>query len=271
MSQEEQAVPPQEIVQDEGISPTPPVQSEEPIQSEEQTGEALPPEIENAKQRTRDRFQKLTGDLKDSNNKLERKSVFEDFQPAQQQVVQPPQQVDLNQFIQPDGSMDVNGANFAINQAVTVGQMGYQQSQQAFAYMRKMDERIQEQEAYGKHESLNPQSDAFDPDLRDLVAAKLLKNMVDAQRNPALKVMTLAEAADSVTRNYAKMQTPTKIAKQAVEEYKVAQEARQQGPLTQGSGERETVNDIQQLKQLSIKGSKEQRDAALAARIKALQ
>lgn len=269
----EEAVPTQEV---EGESPAQQeeIQEESQLETEQpqdQTEDSQPQEDElelpaDAKEKTKERFDKLRNRLNETEEKLERKSVFDEFKLENPNLPQVPQGVDLNQFVQEDGTVDITGMNNAVNQAIQTGQMGYQQAQRAQEYMQKMDQRIQEAEAYQAHENLNPNADTFDEEFRDLVADRLVRNYIQTQKTGA-EPMTLREAADQVSKVY-RTTTPKKEVKEAVEKYKQSREARDQGPISQGRGAPEEEADIEKLRDISRRGSREDQQAAMIARLK---
>lgn len=264
MSPDDQAVPTEVTQPDAGASPTPPAPADEPTQPEPQTEtQELPPEV---KEKTRQRFEDLTSKLKDATERLERKSVFEEFPQAPTQPTPAVPGVNMKDYISEDGTVDVQGMNQAVNTALQAGHMGQRQAQVMYDYIQKMDQRFQEAEAYQEHKDLNPKADEFDSEFRDLVSDRLLRNYLQAQANPKVQVMSLKEAADSVRKLYAR--TPQKQVTEAVEKYKESQENRQQGPIARGRGNKDETTDLENLKKMSRSTNKEQQQAALMARLK---
>ena len=240
---------------------------EEPQEEATQTQDELP-----IKERTRERIEELAKGKKSAEEALEdlkkRKSVFDEFLPEQQgqpeQPIQqePPKQQTVDQFIDDQGNVDVQGLNDAPKNATQMGTMGYQQAQQAIQYAQQVDRRNQEREAYTKYPELNPISEEHDDDFKQLVAAQMAMNWAKGENK------TLIEVADFVHERYAKRQTEEAVAKKAVEQYKEAQSNRDQGPMEKGRGAGRSDVTKERLKEISLKGDPDQQAAAIAERLK---
>ena len=130
------------------------------------------------------------------------------------------------------------------------------------AYAQQVDRRMQEKEAYTKYPELDPVADKHDEDFKQLVADRLARNWATGINKP------LVEVADEVSRVYSKRQTEEAVAKKAVEEYKEAQENREQGPMQKGLPVGRQEIDLPKLREISRKGSQDQQEFAIAERLR---
>lgn len=252
------------------VEPKEDVQSQtQPEQTEvaTQTQDELPEGVKS--EHAKDRFRELSQQAKEgieAKQALEdlkkRKSVFDEFLPQQevpqnfQPQYEPPM---LRQYTDQSGTVDIEKYDAAMTQYHQTMQMG---SRQAIQTAQQTERRIQERDAYSKYPELNPMADNHDDDFKQLVADRLARNWASGINK------SLVEVADDVSRVYAKRQTEQAVAKKAVEQYKEAQINRNQGPIEKGNGTgRQDVTD-QKLKEISLKGSEDQRTAALAERLK---
>lgn len=233
--------------------------------------------------RTAERIQQLLDENKrlkaDHNVKQYGSSVFDSFQPeipqSQYQAPVVPNgltQQDVSQlrndYIQADGTVDINGFNQAITQAIREAQSAKAETQRTREEITRLEETQQVREAHKEHPWLDPQSPSFDPKGYELVRDKMLSNMVFHKRT------SLLEAANEVSKIY-QPQPPVDVAKvkeQGVQEgfqqAKRTQELRNQGPIEAGNGEprQNPDRDLADLRERTRKGDIE----ATGERLKAL-
>ena len=233
----------------------------------EQTQDELPEGV--TSEHAKDRFRQLSEKAKEgveAKQALEelrnRKSVFDEFLPQQEvpQNFQPQYEPPLmQQYVGEDNTVDVQSYDTDMKRYHQTMQMS---SRQAMATAQHTERRIQERDAYTKYPDLDPMSEKHDDDFKQLVADRLARNWASGVNK------SLVQVADDVSRVYAKRSTEQAVAKKAVEQYKEAQVNREQGPVEKGNGTgRQDVTD-QKLKEISRKGSEDQRVAALAERLK---
>ncbi len=246
--------------------PQQPTQQEAPQEqpTDTQTQEELPEGVtsDHAKNRFQDLAERATTAEEALEDLRNRRSVFDEFMP-QAPVQQAPQQNFgpplLQQFTDTDGNVDVQSFDQAMLQYHQATQYG---SQQATAQVRQMDQRLQERETYTKYPELDPTAKDHDEDFKKLVAGRMAMNWANGINEPFI------EAADYIAQRYAKRQTDDAIAKQAVEQYKAAQENREQGPMEKGRSVGREEIGVDKLREISVKGSNEQREAAIIERLR---
>lgn len=212
--------------------------------------------------RTAERMQELLAENKRLKSQQIEKtygtSVFDSFQPQVGQTPTAPTQPniaqpDVNQFVQADGTVDINGFNQAINLAQRQAQAAMQESRQTKEQIARLEESQQAREAHQAHPWLDPQSDSFDPKGFELVRDKLLSSMVFGRK------LNLLDAASEVSKIY-KPQTTVdvvKVEQKAVEDFKKNQQAKQQqGPIEPGGGQprQSSDTDLAELKARTRKG-----------------
>lgn len=236
---------------------------------------------DNASDRTREQFEKLREEnrrLKEEKRKTTSQinSVFDEFHPdynlppqvAMQPAAPTPflnqQQVAAiqNQFVMPDGTVDIDGLNRSLMQANQMAQQAAAQNQQLKQRIERFEETQEVREAHSKYPELDPQAEKFDQQFFDMVKDRLLR-----ERFYNGKDLTLLQAAEDIRKAYQPASaSPEKLKEEAVAEYKEAQAARNQGPLSDGKGEARQEASIDQLRNQTRKGGLENK--ALDERLK---
>lgn len=258
------------------VEPTPSSPTESPVEEapqqivpqespDTQTQDELPEGV--TSDHAKKRFQQLNTRAVSAEQALEdlrqRKSVFDEFMPPQPQTpqgfqpqYQPPQ---LQQYTDEGGNVDLGSFDQAMQKYHQTMQMG---TQQAAAQAQQLDRRLQEREAYAKYPDLNPVAKEHDDDFKQLVATRMAMKWAKGEAE------TLIDAADYISKRYAKAKTEEGIAKQAVEQYKEAQINREQGPVEKGRAASRDEIGVDKLKEISRKGSEDQKLSAMAERLK---
>lgn len=248
-----------------------------PEESVTPEGEADEDELElpeGASERTREQFEKLkqrNKDLADENAKLKtpaapvqpKPSVIDDFRtvvPEQLPEAQRPivdagnynnlKQSDINDVLSQLVETDEDG-----NQVIDIGKVqevllasdkkaaaAAELAQEAISKVNKQNETAQLKVAYEKYPQLDPNSDQYDPNFREMVRDRLVRHYVNDQDVP------LVDVASSIASVYAGTQPkpveppvpPETIAKErekAVQDFKKAQEdKKRQRPIASGKG-----------------------------------
>lgn len=232
-------------------------------------------QTQDLKERTKERIRNLSDKAKTAEEKFEelkaRKSVFDEYlpqtpeQPQTPQAQEQPSTFDINQFADDNGYIDTQKANDAVQQAMQQGTMGYQQAQQAMAYAQQVDRRLQEREAYSKYPDLDPVAETHDDDFKQLVADRMARNWATGQNK------TLVEVADDVANIYAKRKTDDAVKKEAVEQYKEAQDNRDQGPMNKGKAPARDEVGVDKLREISRKGNQDEQEQAMMERLRRMQ
>jgi len=190
---------------------------------------------------------------------------------VQQPVVQTPYlsaiQTDAirNQFVMPDGTVDIDG----LNRALTEANLRAQQLQQELNKQRQQIATIeindQLREAYAVYPELDPLNKSnFDKTFYRQVRDRLVSDYAYGRNR------RLIEVASEIKRELGQVNQPSRIAEQAVSQYKEAQKARNQGPFEAGRGEAQTsdVSYEELRRRTRMKG--EIGDRALTERLKRL-
>lgn len=181
-------------------------------------------------------------------------------QVPQQFGVLPPNQVqDLTkQFVDQNGNVDIAGLNQALNNANREAmvarqqaQIASQQAQQATQRITTYEEDQQVREAHSKFPEIDPlnKEGKFDPNMFEAVKARLLSNMYSGKKE------TLVEAAQAIAslRGPAPVNT-AKVEEEAVEKYKQAQQARNQGPFETSIGSAREEVSFDKAREITRKG-----------------
>lgn len=219
---------------------------------------ALP---EGVQERTRQQFEKLKAELAAAKAQAKSKadntsygdSVFDTFRPKQS--VQQSNagdfnylnqtQVDAiaNQFVDPEGNVDINGLNKALSSANQNAQRALQRAQSAEERLMRYEETQQVRDAHAVHPELDPSSKEFNPEFFEAVKDRLLRNMYEG------KEQTLLNVANSLKKTVATPVNLDKVKSEAVTQYKTTQQNRIQGPIESGKGEsRSTDANLQELR-----------------------
>lgn len=243
---------------------------EEESRPEESVGE-LP---EDAKERTRQEFEKLKAKNRELAEKLaqfespkpQRRSAFDQFIP--QQLVQPqgqPQAVPEFQPIVPDenGYVDVEVLNKA-NQAIIdrmrrleeQAEIARRKAEEAETKVATYEHTTKTSTVYAQHPYLDPSRDEFDEKFSDLVRKELLDQMVNQGREDYL------EAANKVKRDYydpsqnVPQPAPIKEEVEKVDPKQVNAQKRNQINALQTKSSQQTPTDYESLVQRSRLGDK---------------
>lgn len=181
----------------------------------------------------------------------------------------PPQQVAAiqNQFVQPDGSVDIDGLNKALYQSNLQAAQAIQQAQLARAELQqdraeraRFDEAQQLREAHTKFPDLDPESIDFDENFRDLVSVQVAKNKMQGVHK------SLSEVAEEVHKRY-KPSAPSEVKPAAqVEEQRTQKMA--QAPLESAQGQAREESTMESLREQTRRGKLE--NSALDERLRKL-
>lgn len=211
-------------------------------------------------------------------------SAFAPFQAPVQEPVVPsfngsvnapylnPQQVQniRNQFVDAQGNVDINGLNQALNQANMSAYEARQKVQTLEQKLARFEENAQVKEAHAQYPEIDPlNKEKFDKKLYGLVRDRLLYNMYRGTKETLLEV---ARDIVGVKQSAPVAQVPDnkEVGAKAVEDYKRAQAARNQGPFESGRGEsRQEDATIDELRKAS-RGKGQSADAAIGERLKRL-
>lgn len=242
-----------EIQEVEGQQPEP-----TPSSNENQTEEASQVDeeqiaLENSKnpERTKSYIEKLKAELAEAKAVATAKhvdtteygtSVFDTLRPSQE-ASQPQNYEYLNQnqidsitqqFIDQDGTVDVNGLNKALADSNNRAQQADMRAQRAEERIARFEETQQVREAHAVHPWLDPKNPEFDANKFNLVRDRILR--VQYLEG---KPITLLDAANDVLKatGGASPVNLDKVKNEAVAQYKEQQASRNQGPIEAGRGE----------------------------------
>lgn len=264
--------------------------------------------LDNSKnpERTREYIERLQAEnkrLKEEKRKAYGQSVFDDLRggqeptPAQNQYpsnvpqyvppIQLPhpsaqQYVGLNQpqidnivqqFVDPQGNVDINGLNNALRtanqraiiaeqQAISASRMAQTANQNIIRY----EEDQQVREAHAAVPDIDPLSKDFDPELFELVKDRIFRNMQTGKQE---RLVDIARSLKKLRAREERVETKEvqKAQDEAVEKYKEAQKQRNQGPIEMGKGQDRQSIALDDLKQRTRKGGLE--NSALDTRLRA--
>lgn len=247
---------------------------------------------EEASERTKAQFEKLKARLKEERSKNQNQpqpkqeetvdfgnsafDIFHEPGQAQQQPVEQNQFPYLNQqqiqnaqdqFIDANGNVDVDGLNRALAQANKAAYDANQRYQTLEQRLARIEESSQVKEAHAEHPEIDPlNKEKFNPGLYEMVRDRILRNKFMGVNQ------TLAQVAAEIKRssNFQPSVNVGKAREEAVTEYKQSQEARNQGPLEPGRGEKRTEGPTLDQLRKQTRGHGPQADAALSQRLKAL-
>ena len=151
------------------------------------------------------------------------------LQPNQQQNI-------VQQFIDPQGNVDVQGLNNALISANRQAYEAKQSAQNTELKIAQIEQNNQNREMKARFPEMDPiQKDKFDPMLFNAVKDRLVRNMWEGKRK---------ELVDVVSDIVKERGVQTKQEEKQVEEkQQVAQEQRRQGPLESGGGERKNYQE----------------------------
>lgn len=190
-------------------------------------------------------------------------SIFDQFRP-QEPAVQPQQVAQfshLNQhqvadiaqnFVEADGTIDINRLNQALTQANEAAKRAEAQAREAQERLARFEENQQAKEAHEAVPEIDPlNKEKFDPELFELVRDRMLRNMYEGRRQ------SLKEAALDIKRKFRPAVDEKVIEEKAVKTYKQSQVKKvQQGPIEQGRPTPEKIQeaDIEDLRRRSRQG-----------------
>lgn len=233
-------------------------QSQQPAQAE-----GLP---EDASERTREQFEKLTARNRELAQKLsqyegtKKKPTIFDFSPQMQQpaVVQQ-QTVEQQNEISPivpdaEGYVDVNKINETLNQLRIEKDRALKEAQEAKRLAQEVKENVSRSEikqtsqlVFQKHPELDPDNTDFDEKFTELVKLELLRQMTEEGTQDYLR------AADHIRNN---LYSPNKKSEQKKEEIQKAQQARSEINALASSSQSQSSED-----ELIARSRKGDRDA----------
>lgn len=245
MAEETQGVETAEIETQQPAAPTGEQKTTET--STEVAGNELPNE---ASDRTKDSFERLTSELREERRRREAlEGAFKTLKPeGKSEQVLP--------IVDPDTGL-LN------EQALTnVQQRALAAEEQAQATKKQLDELLEGQkrqtqeredmEAYQAHPELNPKNEDFNKDLRDVTSALILQSMVHPEQF-GNKQLTHKEAGDKAKEMIAKISGNVKeeAAQEAIEQLSPKEQAALEAT---GSSKRSNVTDISDLRRRTRKG-----------------
>lgn len=218
--------------------PTPEQVEETPV-SQPDTNEEdqyeLPDEV---KERTKRNFERMRQE------RDEARRLAESLQ-KNAQVLSPQQVAEIkDDFVDSEGNVDVTGLQAALRQANQIAAQALAQATQSQEEIRKYEQTRQTAEAYQQFPQLNPDSPEYDEGFYKAVRNHLMGEYSENRS------ATLIQGAQSVAQFYRPVEA---VKKQAVAEFKQAQEKREQGPIETGKGaSRETQADANELKRRTM-------------------
>lgn len=163
------------------------VSEREEAKSQEGQGQGLP---ENATDRTKEQFDKLTNSNKQLKAQLDKLQADIASQPpvVGYNVPQPK----AEEFVNPaTGEVDIDKLNQGLAEA-------NRQARQARSEVQRVREEAQEKEAYATYPQLKPETKGFDKELYRQTRAMLLDSMINPQDYEG-EALTMKEAADKAT------------------------------------------------------------------------
>lgn len=226
---------------------TPTVEQKTTETSTEVAGNELPDE---ASDRTKERFETLTRELREERQRREAlEGAFKTLKPEVKPEAQQP-------IYDPD-------TGFLNEQALTNVQLRAQEAEkQALETRKQLDELLEGQkkqaqeredmEAFQAHPELDPKSKTFNKELRDVTASLMLQSMVHPEEF-GNKQLTHKEAGDKAKDLIAKLSGNVKeeAAKEAIEQLSPKEQAALEAT---GSTRRSDVTDISALRYRTRKG-----------------
>lgn len=157
-----------------------------------------------------------------------------------------------NQFVAPDGTVDIDGLNNALNLANRRAMEAERRAKLTEDKVTRFEETQQVRDAHGKFPQLDPKSPDFDPKFYDLTRDRLLRNMYEGREQ------SLLEAAESIADTYQRKDkvNVAEVEAKAVEKYKQSQTNRNQGPIESGRGEprEQSQGDLAELRKRTRQG-----------------
>lgn len=219
-------------------------QQQEPVPSSEQPAEETPGLPEDASERTREQFEKLTKKNQELAQKLEEfekskpqekpKSVFDELRPSEQDYSHLDQhQVDQisSDFVDENGYVDVQRLNKALSEANRRAQEAIQMAQQAQQRAQKFEETEQQRRAFSKHPRLDPSNEQFDRRFHEAVRNEVIGQMMSGSGN-----VDLIGAADKVATFMGSSEKVSKAKEEAVQQYKETAAQKKQAQVQTSSG-----------------------------------
>lgn len=268
--------------QNQGVAPQ---DSDQPETSREDAASSSMPDEgksddlpEDTSERTRKEFEKLKESNRRLKEQLEQKStsqsyesVFDSLRPKAQpqkqgvdvggtqyqNLSQGQAENIVNQFVDEQGNVDINGLNQALVSANQRASQAEQAARQTAEQVSRYEETRQTQEAYADYPQLDPQSQSFDTDFYDKVRDRLLRNMYEGKQT------TLKQVASDIARthkfpNQPKQEDTQRAARQSA------------GPVETGQGKgRQTTADLNELRERTRSATSVFNNDALSERLNA--
>ncbi len=215
--------------------------------SNEVATDELPKE---ASDRTKERFDELTNQLREERQRREAlEGAFKTLKPETQ-----PEQI--MPIVDPDTGLlneqALNNVQLRAQEAEKQAQETKRQLDGLLEDQKKSNQAREDQEAYIAHPELNPTDKGFNKDLRDLTAALMLESMVHPE-NFGDKQLSHKEAGDRAKDLVSKISGNVKeeAAKEAIEQLSPKEQAALEAT---GSRQRSSLTDIDSLQRRSRKG-----------------
>ncbi len=214
-----------------------------------------------ASERTKERFDTLTRELKEERQSREAlEKAFNTLKPkeeAKTEVVQP--------IYDPNTGLLNEQALMTTQQRALEAEKQAQETKKALDGLledqKKQTQEKEDQEAYVAHPELNPESKTFNKDLRDVTASLMLQSMVHPEQF-GNKQLSHKQAGDKAKELIAKISGNVKeeAAKEAIEQLSPKEQAALEAT---GSRQQTGVTDLESLKRRTRKGD----DAAIMERL----
>lgn len=231
---------------------TPTVEQKTTETSTEVAGNELPNEASN---RTKERFETLTRELREERQRREAlEGAFNTLKPKEESRT-----VTEQPIYDPDTGLlneqALSNVQLRAQQAEKTAQEASQKLEGLLEDQKRQSQDREDQEAYVAHPELNPESDQFNKDLRDMTASLMLQSMVHPE-NFGNKQLSHKEAGDKAKELVAKISGNVKeeAAKEAIEQLSPKEQAALEAT---GSNRRSDTTDISTLRYQTRKGSQE--------------
>lgn len=225
-----------------------------PTTEQKTTGsEQVPNELpDEASERTKTRFETLTKELAEERRSREAlEKAFNTLKPKEEtkpEVNQPIYDPDTGLL----NEQALNNVQLRAQQAEKTAQEANTKLEGLLEDQKKQNQQREDQEAYVAHPELNPDSDKFNKDLRDMTASLMLQSMVHPEQFGD-KQLTHKEAGDKAKELVAKISGNVKeeAAKEAIEQLSPKEQAALEAT---GSQQRTGLTDLQSLQRRTRKG-----------------
>lgn len=234
-----------------------PTTEQKTTESEKVSGNELPNE---ASDRTKERFETLTRELKEERQRREAlEGAFKTLKPEAKPVAEQP-------IYDPDTGLlneqALNNVQLRAQEAEKQALETRRQLDQILEGQKKQSQEREDTEAYQSHPELDPKSDKFNKELRDVTASLMLQSMVHPE-DFGDKQLSHKEAGDKAKELIAKLSGNVKeeAAKEAIEQLSPKEQAALEAT---GSNKRSDTTDLSTLKYRTRKGDED----AIIARFK---